>query len=464
MLALQELQGDQRLPTHLSVWQQLNQLARRQARVTQGALMPIHEAFVASTRPQGSLDARFGWAAIETLLSPAGNCAVLLDPLLDLWGLQIVQLASDAAAALQLPAAGQADSPAVAVGFSDSGGLLGLIRLEDTDDGGLDVVFEWYDCGDAEWSTAGLRGQADDGTVLYRMLHFAFDQSLAACALLDEDQRTSVLVFSVQDSSFLEQLPLHPDFQSADLVSLLWLPGRHTLLVAFSCGVGTINAGLEHCQQSPRDRTKFLFFDSMEVLSTDVAPIITLVKHGDTTRALQLCVVCTEQAPDGSLRVVAYGLTVGQPVPESSEVPELARMHGVRWDGQSRVTVRQVQNSTALCYSQGAMGVVVTSSKTHVWPAKGLMSPVWSPGHLPGYFLAGIRSSEVVVLDREGTTVANWQPVRRQGGSSSGLSVVQPLRVKWVGAGRQQLAVSSGLGRMQDGVWPAVLVTLLDFQ
>ena len=154
------------------------------------------------------------------------------------------------------------------------------------------------------------------------------------------------------------------------------------------------------------------------------------------------------------------GVTTDPAVPVS-----LICLHRDNWPPQGVVSVHSSGISLAVCYDHAVSVLCVRRLSTdeqvsRVSAGLSAVQTAWDPNI--GHYLAGIRASAVSVLDRDGVQVASWVPVRRQGASPSGLPVLRALSVAWIG--KQRLAVKCGVGSEQNGVWPALLLTILEFQ
>ena len=404
---------------------QLDELAAWQTTVTHGRLVPVSETFIAPQRSPGADNQRFGWAGRSTLLSPAGDYFVVRDPTADFEGMQVVHLPQNEDASLQLATANETAGRPATAGFSGSGELLGIVFLDDDA-----IVSQIYTVRAASWQqpTGHLRvgGQA----AVCRTVSFSSDESLAAVILQHVAAPISVLVFSTDDSSYAELIPLlqDPAFTAARPVSLLWVPGKHMLLVVTSCGLLAADVGaLALAGQSP-DILRFkavMFPEASEIVGTDRAAITACVQFEPGTSALQLFLTCKDQPVQQPQEAVVCALLIDEICPQSQAPGQIVHMLPIEQSCENVIQVRQGRFTTAVWFGLGVLGFVRDSSgELTSWQVPRLRQPVWSPGHLAGYFLAGLQGTTVVVLDAYGKIVATWQPVRRQGASPSGLPVL----------------------------------------
>ena len=456
----QGLQGNKQAPTQQGAWQQLNNLAAWHARVSKGRLVPVREADVVPLRAPGADRQRVGFKAADTLISPAGDCVLVKDATGDAHGLHVVHLPASKDARLQLPVSAERDWPQAAAGFSCTGQRVGTVSLQLNEDGEEDAVSKVHNVATAAWSEPRVHAiSKEPATAIWPILFFSSDDSLAACALQGAEVPIYVLVFSVEDSSHSELVPVDAFPETCSFVRMLWLPGRHTLLLVTSCGVLAADVGPAAAHGSELDRFMVTLFPKpCVIVSSDLAPTTAPVYDEPSTSAEQLFLVCKAQPVEQPDQADVCSLLIKELLPGSRATGRVHHVQTISAGCEAMVAVRQVCNSYAVWVDFGVTGFcqISAGAQPAVWDAADLRQPVWSPGHLPGRFLAGLVGKRVMVFDAKGRTVGSWYAGRDQA------PFANPFRLGWVGAGRRQLAVVCGVGPFpQTAVWPALVVTLL---
>ena len=451
-LRLQSLLGHS--PPHVpgqNLLQQLSHQAGILATVRRGTLVPVQETYVASMRTPDSQAERFGCAGASSLQSPGGTCVALLDPTEDRHGLQILHLAEGADQALQLAAAAEADpgedpDPPMALGFSESGAVLGALHLRYNPQGSWDIVAQIFDVLAESWVAEEVLGNATYGATLACKFLFASDETLAACSLCDELGTYHLFLFSVPDLSHCTAIPF-PAHQG--LVDFVWFPGSHTLIAAGRTGVASIGVS----------RVTDAGGLGLNVRGTGTGSDFELLALGTNATHSRLTVLAAGRwTSDGIVRTGVW--VVIDIAPGDSAEISFDCMHLDDWPAQGSVSLISSGLSLAVCHEHTVSVSCVRRWSTDQqvsWVSAGLGQAAWEPTF--GHYLAGIRASAVVVLDRDGAQVAHWAPVRRQGPSPSGLPVLRALSVVWIGS--QRLAVKCAVGSGQAGAWPALVFSIL---
>ena len=228
-------------PPHVPEQHLLQQITRQAgflAAVRRGRLVPVQESYVASVRTEQSDPERFGWAGERCLLSPDGTCAVLLDPSEDHSGLKILHLRGDGDQALQLAAATAAEAePPIALGFSDSDAVLGVLQLRANPQGHRAIVWRAYHTRQEAWDAAAAIGFADSDTAFTSSVLFSSDDTLAACSLYEDNGMSHIFIIAMP-GLHVKALTFPAEMGWVDL---MWLPRRHTLLATTSSRLAAID-------------------------------------------------------------------------------------------------------------------------------------------------------------------------------------------------------------------------------
>ena len=283
------------------------------------------------------------------------------------------------------------------------------------------------------------------------------EESLAAFALLDaREEAAAVVVYDVSAQYPVKRLPVRLEKP----VGVAWLPGRQATLIAAGQSfmvVAAVSKGTD-ADGEPELQLEFKatrFADPLLSFHAIPGPVLLVAFSKDFQT-------------DGHLRTLACKVLLAEVLPGAQRDASMALVHYGCWahtDDQA-VHIQGAGPSLALVYEQA---VCVSPDYRDLrtppydrayWAASGLREAVWEP--VWGHFLAGVSAGAVVVLDRAGSHFASWTPVRRQGPSPSGLPVLQALSVAWIGS--QRLAVKCGVGSEQNGVWPALLLSTLEFE
>ena len=428
--------------------------------------MPINhsEACVMSIRLPASDSRRRGWAAQRAVLSPSGTCAGLLDALEDRLGLSWLQPSLlERGDKLHTRAAGPAPESRAktALAFTNSGaGCVVVSAWSSHLQGTRTLTAELFDL--ATDRMAGLRVLCllDPYFRLLPEICISWDDSLVACAVWEWAGYSLIIFAAADDAPSLGVLRI----RLPSLVQFRWLPHRHTLLVA--CHYSAVFADVSvHPGNAGQQQ---LICPLQREYPTPGWQRILCLSHqaykGD------LVALCEAQLSDGCTCLSVVWLPVDKPLAghKTGAVLFSVQHEGRPRDWTGPCLLNCAGSSLALDYDQTLTVFTSRRQQSLSWSRSGVVQAVWDPSF--GQYLAVVEAGglRMVILDRNGATLEWWTPrvhqqSIREACSSSGYPVLQALSVAWIGTQNLKLAVTCGAGFGKDGVWPAVLVTLLDF-
>ena len=300
-----------------------------------------------------------------------------------------------------------------------------------------------------------MLGAAGLGTTFCSGLHFAADETLAATALLEANGTSHVLVFATHDpSGVLRKSQVFSRAGGRGFADLCWLPSRLTLLAAGGEGIVAIDISIV---AHPDQESELTF--NLRAARLAGASLVGLGFNATHLGLAAVAAACFTH--DGTAHTTAYYLK--HIYPGGTAPLTVSTLHTDRWGPAGSVSLHTAGSSLALCYNHAVSVTCVrecSAVKVATWVAEGMRNVAWEP--IFGHYLAGVRAGTVVILDRAGTQFASWTPVRKQGPSPGGPSVLWALSVACIGS--QRLAVKCGVGSELNGMWPALLFSVLECQ